>query len=274
MIRISNKEKCAINIIIKIIKSKKELYKSFDMSNVHQKHSLFDYLSNILYVLRTGISWRDIPSDICWNSVYKAFIKINKYKIFEYSYCSLLKKYSNKNKRSFKYLLTDTSFIPNKKGKDVIGYNKYYNRKNGTKISMITNEKGIPINIKCYAGNRNDGKILVEQLETNDNLVNVHHLKKHKRFFLADPGYDTKEVRQKLKSKNYNTIIQQNKRNIKDETKIIQLTKTEKKIYMKRLAVENMFSKIKANKRLSLRYDSKITSYMGFLFMALIKILC
>ncbi len=29
-------------------------------------------------------------------------------------------------------LPTDTSFIPNKKGEDVKGYNKFYNRKNGT----------------------------------------------------------------------------------------------------------------------------------------------
>ena len=71
-----------------------------------------------------------------WNRILLDWIALKYYK----------RNYNNK----LKYVSTDTSFIPNKKGKDLIGYNKFYNRKNGTKISLITDSKGIPFNLKCY----------------------------------------------------------------------------------------------------------------------------
>ncbi len=66
------------------------------------------------------------------------------------SYISLLNKYLKKTPaKKLKFIYTDTSFVPNKKGKEVIGrrsnpkgYNKFYNRKNGTKISLITDAYG------------------------------------------------------------------------------------------------------------------------------------
>ena len=41
--------------------------------------------------------------------------------------------------------MTDTTFIQNKNGNNEIGYNKYYNLKNGTIIRIICDTVGIPI---------------------------------------------------------------------------------------------------------------------------------
>jgi predicted MPP superfamily phosphohydrolase len=67
---------------------------------------------------------RDIRSKINWNSIYKIYIKLNKYKIFEISYVYLLNKYLKRGiNNKLKYVSTDTTFIERssfKKGKDLI----------------------------------------------------------------------------------------------------------------------------------------------------------
>ena len=85
-----NKCDIIIELLVRHIKSNKNLYKAFDYSNTHQKYSICDYLKEILYVLKTGISWRDNRSPINWNSIYKTYTKLNKHNIFQISYIDLL----------------------------------------------------------------------------------------------------------------------------------------------------------------------------------------
>jgi len=263
----------AIKLLIKEVKLIPKLYKSFDYSNVHQKYSLTEYLTDILYVNKTGIAWRDLRSHINWNSVYRTYRRLLSFGVFKTAYIDLLKKHykrSGKGKKAF--LLSDTTFIPNKKGHDFIGYNTYYNRKRGTKISFISLKDGIPINVKCCKGNKYDSKILADQLDTK-NLIDISN-DKRQIYFLADPAYDSSAIRSKLKKLNYKPIIAKNKRNTKDPSKIVKLSKSEIKMYRKRLAIERTFNKIKFNKRLCQRYDSKIETFVGFIYLALIKLLC
>jgi hypothetical protein len=183
-----------------------------------------------MYVLKTGISWRDLICPMNWNSVYKVYVKLNSFNIFKISYVSLLNKYYKKTyNNKLKYISTDTSFIPNKKGKDMIGYNKYYNKKNGTKISLITDSKGIHFNVEFYKGNDHDSKILIKQLKTT-NLVQLNEKIPDNAYFMGDPGYDGNQIRTKLKEMNYVPLIVQNRRNIKDKTKIVTLNNKEKEI--------------------------------------------
>ena len=268
-----NKNDIIIKLLVKEVKNNKELYKSFDFSNKLQKYDIKLYLTDILYVLKTGVSWRDLRSNICWNSIYKVYIKLNKHKIFEYSFKELLKKYLKKlYKNKLKYISTDTTFIPNKKGHDKKGYNKFYNKKNGTKISMHTDLNGIPLNIKCYKGNMNDSKILCDHLKDGIIVNHDHLLKDYNSYFLGDKGYDTKNVRSKLKEFKLKILIDQNKRNIKDPEKLIKFNKIEKGIYKKRLVIERTFNKLKYNRKLCLRYENKIENFIGFIYLGMLKL--
>ena len=87
--------------LIKLIANKvaehPKLSKSFNFSNVHQKYFLTDYLIDILYVLKTGIAWRDLRSHINWISVYKTYCKLVSFKIIEACYQDLLDKYLSKS---------------------------------------------------------------------------------------------------------------------------------------------------------------------------------
>ncbi len=265
-------------LIIKLLKIHiikiSNLNKSFDFSKKQQKYSIDEYLNEILYVLKTGISWRDIRSHINWNSIYKVFIKLNSYNIFKISYVDLLNKYIKKSpNKKLRYISTDTTFIPNKNGQDLKGYNSYYNRKNGTKISLICDSKGFPLEFECYTGNKHDSKILIEQLK-EISLMSHHNTIKNKKYFMADGGYDSIKIKEEIRKLGYEPLILQNKRNIKDKTKIIKFNKEERRIYKKRLVIERFFSKLKSCKRLMNRYDSKIESFKGFIYLGLIKMIC
>ena len=64
----------------------------------------------------------------------------------------------------------------------------------------------------------------------------------HKQYFLADKRYDSNKIIKMLNQKGYTPIIPQNKRNIKDKSKLRTLNSQEKKIYKKRIIVENYYS--------------------------------
>ena len=70
-------------------------------------------------------------------------------------------------------------------------------------------------------------------------------------------------------------IIDYNKRNTKDKNIIASnsLSKKEWDIYCKRVKIENCFSWLFKNRRISKLYDKYYTTYFSFLFIALIKII-
>jgi len=88
------------------------------------------------------------------------------------------------------------------------------------KLSSITNEKGIPLNIALFKDDLNNINIFNKQL---DNL-NIGLIDKKSTIFMADIGYDSIKLRSKLNNIFYKSIIPFNKRNTKDKNKIKTLT--------------------------------------------------
>lgn len=70
---------------------------------------------------------------------------------------------------------------------------------------------------------------------------------KHRRILLADKGYDSSKVRNKLMEKGFIPIIPYNKRNIKNKQKFKHLTQKQKIIYKRRILIEQTFMKLKRN---------------------------
>lgn len=263
-----NKESIIIKLLTKEINTIDDLKKTYSYFYKSQKYKLSEILIDIFYVLKTGIPWRALRSHINWNTVYKSYVKLNSYGIFRKCYKSLLKKYMINNKGKLKYIFTDTSIIPNKYGTNKANLNKYYKNKKVTKLSIITLKNGIPFNVKLYGGNRNDSYIFQDQLKDDKILKNNNN----KKYFMADKGYDSKNIKSEMIKMGYENVIPQNRRGIKDISKIVSFKRNKIK-YRKRIKVENMFNKIKTFRRLSIRYDKYENTFMGFIWMALIFII-
>jgi hypothetical protein len=103
----------------------------------------------------------------------------------------------------------------------------------------------------------------IVDIDTNNNYT----------YFMADSGYDTKEMRDVLSSLNFTPLIPFNKRNTKDTQKINTLLKKDRNLYKKRIKIEHAFGILKNNKRLLTRYEKLSETFLNFIFMHFIKVL-
>jgi len=171
---------------------------------------------------------------------------------------------------NLKIQVADTTNILNKYGIDKIGYNKMVPKHKISKLSIICDGNGTPLNCELFKGNIYDSKILDRQLNEKY-LISETLNDQNKKIFLADSAYDSVKLIEKLKDKGYkNIIIPQNKRNIKDKSLIRRMTTKNKNIFNKRNVIERKNSKIKSYKRLNTRYDKYSSSYMGFVYLSFI----
>lgn len=196
------------------------------------------------------------------NSIYYHFKRFTEQNIFKNTYADMIREYIKKDNNK-KILMIDSSFIPNMYERKKIGRYSYYHGKKGTKISIISNEN-VCLHVKLFSGNVNDHKTFKYHESFIENIQKINKYD----IFLADSGYDSKEVRNKLNDYELYNIIPINKRNNKHE--IIQ--EYNKKIYSKRISIEHIFCRIKKKKRIINRYEQKIKTFKNFLYLRLLMI--
>lgn len=249
--------------------------------NHNSLYSLSDIMSAIEYILYTGASWRSLNLPAFngrykWQSIYHHFYKFSQANIFQNVYFELLDNYFKNNASTkLKYLSIDTSFIKNEYASDV-AFNGYCKKKRLSKISIIVDSNGVPISLTVKPGNISDQSLFFDNI--NSSFVDIKYQSnnnKHIRYMLADSIYDTHDIRDKIKDLNIVPIISFNKRNTKDKSIIQnkQFNNFQKKIYNKRIKIENTFSWIYKNRRTSRRYDKMVNNYCSFLYMAFIRII-
>ena len=264
-----------IKNIINYINSDIKLKNIFNHSN--RKYNLKVLLKYIIQMLNTGLSYRNIinytNNKIHWNTIYKFAIKLKKYNIITLSYYETVNKYINKNMvKKANILLTDTTLISNKLGIDNIGYNPQNPKHKVSKISLISDENGIPLIADIYNGSSYDSKILDNQL---DGFINIFpKLLNNKNIMLGDAGYDSKQLKDKIANNNIGILLTaKNKRNIKNKLDALKLSDNEKKLLKKRIKVEHLNAQLKQYKRVSIRYDKFSTNYRQFIHLACIDII-
>jgi hypothetical protein len=264
---LSSIDKKIIRILTKNINNSQ--YKNnYNFTYSSQKYSLQFILAHILFIIKYSVTWRTLGIHI-YNNIYKHYIKLNKINLFKSTYMELLKKYLIRTKNNtLKSLYTDTTFIVNKKGINEKARNKYMKNKYCNKVSIITDNKFIPIDIQMFKGNLNDSNILQQQ------FINIDHFMNNTKYFICDKGYCSSKIRNILTNKNIVPIIPYNKRNTKDKNKIIKLTKIQKEKYKKRIKIEHIFSHLKSNHKIQNRYEKYINNYEGLLYLFFIKRIC
>ena len=167
---ISNNDLNLIETINKYIKNDEKLNNIFNHHN--QKYSLEELLKHIIFILKTGIAFRNISNYtfIHWNTIYKFFQKLCKYDVFNKVQQKTVTNYLAstvvplKNKKIPYLLYTDTTLIPNKLGGELLAYNPQLKKHKSTKISIITDMFCNPISSKITASNSYDSNIFKTHL--------------------------------------------------------------------------------------------------------------
>ena len=238
------------SIFINVIKKNQTLYKSYFHKHKNQKYSSL-ILDEIFYVLKTGIPWRLIRSPIKWQTLYFHFRRFSKFNIFKKVFYSIRNNFIKISNPSF--TIVDSTFIQNKFGKNKIGRNKFFKNKNCNKISLITDDKGIPISISVNKGNIHDIKFIDHHIKDFFILTN------YKKILLADKAYYSDKLRKTLLDKNVSLYVQNKKNSNK-------FPKVDSHILRKRIVIENTFQRIKVFRRIMTRYDCLFSNYLSFVY--------
>jgi len=217
------------------------------------------YINEISNILKYGNPWRSINHPILhYTTFYKFYCRLCSNNIFRKIYRAITKLYFKKNKS--KNLYIDSTMIKNINGKDFTGNNHYDRNRKGNKITVIVNDKGIPISLHLSKANIHDSKLI-------EDTVNLSSIKIISSRIIADKGYINHKMKKKLKRKKI-SLIYPYRKNQKEQN-----TTFEKNLLKGRYIVENYFSWLKQYRRIQQRYDSTSINYFNFVYLASINII-
>jgi hypothetical protein len=155
------------------------------------------YLDAMFYVLKCGIGWNYLKGFNLWSSK----------NIFKLAWAIIVNIYAQ-FKLDFYDLFIDCSHIKNYLGHDVVGANFYYIFRLSTKLSIITDNMGTPIEIALNNGNVHDIKIVLETIDSIKFDIDYYDAE----YLIADKGYVSFELKDTLSKKYYLELITPNKK--------------------------------------------------------------
>lgn len=222
-----------------------KLRRIMNQIGIYNKRSLRKTVEGMLYRIRVGCPWRDIPQEFgCWNSIFQTF-----------------NRWSSKGKIMliFKTLVHDPDleweFIDGsivKAHQHSAGAASEENQAigkscagNTTKIHMAVDAHGLPIGFEITGGEVHDCKIAPEFIEKLPNAA----------FTIADKGYDSEYVREVIRKKSSIPVIPR-KSNSKTGNDDMDWY-----LYKHRHLVENVFARVKQFRGLATRFDKLKRNY-------------
>jgi transposase len=212
----------------------------------------------ILYRLKTGCQWRQLPvkqffeEDYSWNSVYKHFARWSKDNIWDNIKAAIFEKH--KKRLDLSSIQLDGSQSLAKRGGEGVGYQF---RRKGTTSNMLffCDNNGIPLSCSdVIAGNHHDVYDVENQLDKMLEDIKKSKIRTDYLFLNADAGFDTDNLRDCCKRNDLFANIDFNRRNgnISDREEIL-----DKELYKRRFVIERMNAWLDGFKALLIRYETK-----------------
>ena len=218
---------------------------------IYDKPDLRLTVEGILYRMRAGIPWRDLPDYFGnWNSIYKRFNEWSAKGKLMNVFQSLVKD------PDLEWEFMDGSIV--KAHQHSAGANAAEqgigDSRGGktTKIHMVTDSFGLPILFAITGGQVNDVKVapdLVENLPQGE-------------YVIADKGYDSEELRKQIEEKSMTPMIPR-----KSNSRVGN-QQMDWALYKHRHLVENVFARLKHFRAIATRYDKLKRNYQGMLALA------
>lgn len=219
---------------------------------IYNKRDLRMTVEGMLYRMRTGCPWRDLPAEFGnWNRIYKRFNA--------WSACG-------KWLRIFKTLVADPdmewAFIDGSYSKahqhsagatsgDDEGIGKS-RAGNTSKIHLAVDAHGLPIEFEITGGQINDctqAATLIAKLPTAQTIV-------------ADKGYDSEAIREQIEEQGATAVIPRKRTSVKGNADL------DRGLYRNRHLVENAFARLKHYRAVASRFDKLKRNYESVVAMA------
>ena len=215
-------------------------------------------LSGILQVLVNGVAWNKIADCGCsYSACYTYFREIQRRGLLHLVFEEL-----TLEKTDVGECASDTTTVTSFRFGDMTGWDGKH-KKCGTKISLISDIKGLPADVEFGKGNIHDLRFIPKHIKNTAG--------RRKKTLNLDKGYTSKDLRRELRNKGIKVNMETRthdytaKRGPKfgfDEEK-----------YKVRFQIERLNGWIKAFKRLRTRVEYKACMFKAFVYLALIVVL-
>lgn len=240
------------------------------------------YLNNFILLLDDVNKWKSLKlvyknngndnAKFHWKSIYNEYNKWSKDGIFKDAFNNFMKKHYFKMSRIKKHkkinMFIDVTKVHNKSGREKIGINSEYKKKNVTSLSVICDDNKLALGISCMNTNLNKtkkGKHTIQHdvrgVQDTLDSIPVKIKKKYNVKLVGDKGYVTSK-KFKVFGKRIKMIHPKRKNQKKKNTK------AEKQILKSRYKIENVFAGIKKYERIIMRKDHSIANFMSFVYLA------
>jgi transposase len=168
-------------------------------------------LTGILFVLKTGIPWEDLPWDMgcgCGMSCLNYLKAWQRAGVWERLREVLLAELHEADRIDWSRAVADSSYVRAWGGGEAAAKNPTDRAKLGTKHQVLTDSQGIPLAVQATGANRNDVQALLPLV---DSVVGVRgkigHPRRRPKELFADRGYDSDRHRQELRRRHIRPTI-------------------------------------------------------------------
>ncbi|HEY5716010.1 MAG TPA: IS5 family transposase [Psychromonas sp.] len=219
---------------------------------IYNKPEHRNTFEGILYRLRTGIPWRDLPKEFgSWSAIFRRFNLWSKKGVLSHLFNELAKD------SDFDWVFIDGSIIRAHQhstgaataDSECIGKSR---GGNSTKIHLAVDSNGLPIYFELSEGQRNDITHAQSLVEHTNQAKTV----------IADKGYDSDLFRKFIESEGMESVIPKRQYNGEKQKDVDWC------LYKYRHLVENAFGRIKHFRSISTRYDKLARNYASMVSLA------
>jgi transposase len=229
-------------------------------------------LQALLYRLKTGCQWRELPMKqffrvrYKWQSVYYHYQKWCKDGSWERLWVVVLAKY--KHELDMSSIQLDGTHTPTKRGGEAVNYQARKKCKTSN-LLILTDSQGIPLACsEPIAGNHNDAYKLEENVNTMLVSIQKSGINTAGLFLNADAGFDTKGFREFCEGNEINSNIAINPRNGNAENYLL-----DEELYKCRFVIERTNAWLDAFKALLVRFETNKIHWKSLHLLAFIVIL-
>lgn len=237
------------------------------------KAPLYEIVNAILFKLKTGIQWEYLPVEslfddraLHYKTIFGHYRKWCELDVWKSCWIELLKEYRSELDLSSGDL--DGSHTTALRGGQEVGYQGRKKRRT-TNALYLTDRQGLPIAMsEPVSGNHNDLFDIEVRFEEVVVTLEGAGISVEGLFINADAGFDSQKLRDKCEAKGIIANICPNKRNGNGGTDRY----FDEKLYAERYAIERTNAWMDSFRSLLNRFDTTITSWKGFNFLAFIVI--
>jgi transposase len=159
-------------------------------------------LSGIIFVLKTGISWDDLPAELGWGcgrTCRETLAAWQRAGVWQQLHELLLAELHEADRIDWSRALIDSATVKAPKGGDQTAPNPTDRRKQGSKHPLVTNAKDVPLAVRLAGANRDDVTQLIPLVDAIP-AVRGRRGRPRRRPQRAqgDRAYDAEDKRQEL----------------------------------------------------------------------------